>query len=253
MPASPVIMTTSPAGPRAARPLIAYSHVLRSVDEQDALRLVVDRLQKDAPASAGCAGHGDRPRRVRRQPRAGWPGWPAQDPRRAPEESATARWRSATPCRRHLAGPGRRWARPRSPGSASAPAQARRLLSACRIRSPRAPAMPMLAIAGSMASRSALPRRKLAQHAPFRSHLRQAWRRSPADRYLRQRHSHLRALRLGDWRALACSRPPGLPPSRSGSAPSRGPPSRTAARRSRGTTPDPEQCSRHSKHCNPEL
>ena len=64
-----------------------------------------------------------------------------------------------------------------------------------------------------VATGSALPRRKLAQHAPFRSNLRQAWRRSLADRYLRQRHSHLRALRLGDRRALACSRPSGLPPS----------------------------------------
>ena len=70
-----------------------------------------------------------------------------------------------------------------------------------------------------VASRPALPRRKLAQHAPLRSHLRQAWRRSPADRYLRRRHPHLRALRLGHRRALAGSRPPGRPPSRSRSAP----------------------------------
>ena len=40
-----------------------------------------------------------------------------------------------------------------------------------------------------------------------------------ADRYLSRRHSHLRALRLGDRRALACSRPPGRSPTRSGSAP----------------------------------
>ena len=70
-----------------------------------------------------------------------------------------------------------------------------------------------------VAPRAALPRRKLAQHAPFRSSLCQAWRRSPAGRYLRRCHSHLRAPRLGDRRALACSRPPGLPPPRSGPGP----------------------------------
>jgi hypothetical protein len=37
-----------------------------------------------------------------------------------------------------------------------------------------------------------------------------------AGRYLRRRHPHLRAPGLGDRRALACSRPPGVPPPRSG-------------------------------------
>ena len=55
--------------------------------------------------------------------------------------------------------------------------------------------------------------------APFRPSLRQAWRRSPAGRYLRRRHPRLRAPRLGDQRALARPRPPGVPPPRSGSAP----------------------------------
>src|SRR5208337_4384702 len=83
--------------------------------------------------------------------------------------------------------------------------------------------------------------------------LRQAWRRSPADRYLRQSHSYLRALRLGDRRTLACSRPPGLPPSRARSASVA---SGTQGLRGVGlarTSFDRERCSPYSEHCSSEL